>query len=185
MNSIISVLALAATALAASGHTSAFPECLTVGKGGGKYSTIQSAVDSLKASAASSSPQCLFIQPGTYDEQVYVDSTKGPVSFYGYTHDASSYRGNQVTITGRKSQAEGLSDDDTAVVRIRAANFKMYNINVQNTHGPGSQAVALSARECFVSGPPSPLPPWRCIGKLRLGREDAGVPRIPDHPRVY
>lgn len=150
MKSLLSVLTLAVTARAATSRISAPPECLTVGHGSGNYSTIQSAVDSLKASP--SSPQCLFIQPGTYDEQVHVDDSKGPVTFYGYTHDTSSHLGNQVTITGNRSQADGLSNEETATVRLHAANFRMYNINVRNTHGPGSQAVAMSVSKYLLLG---------------------------------
>lgn len=34
----------------------------------------------------------------------------------------------------------------SGTLRAWASNFSMYNINVENTHGPGSQAVALSAK---------------------------------------
>lgn len=38
-----------------------------------------------------------------------------------------------------------LSNDETATLRVKAANFKLYNVNVNNGYGQGSQAVALSA----------------------------------------
>lgn len=116
--------------------------CITVGSGG-RFSTIQSAVDSL--STSSSSAQCIFIQPGTYSEQVLVSARKAQLTIYGCTQDTSSYEANQVTITGSLSQADGLSNDETATLRVKATNFKMYNVNVANTYGKGSQAVALSA----------------------------------------
>ncbi|PCD23653.1 hypothetical protein AU210_015170 [Fusarium oxysporum f. sp. radicis-cucumerinum] len=40
---------------------------------------------------------------------------------------------------------DGLNNDGTATLRVKAANFKLYNVNVANTYGQGSQAVALSA----------------------------------------
>ena len=43
------------------------------------------------------------------------------------------------------AEADGLSNDETATLRVKAANFKLYNVNVANTYGKGSQAVALSA----------------------------------------
>ncbi|KAI5918134.1 family 8 carbohydrate esterase [Camillea tinctor] len=143
MNSLlVGFTAFAATALAA-GRTSAPAGCLNVAKSGGDYSTIQSAVNSL--STSSSEDQCIFINPGTYSEQVLVSARTAQLTLYGYTDDTSSYSGNQVTITSSLSQANGLSNDETATLRVKAVDFKMYNINVENGYGEGSQAVALSA----------------------------------------
>ncbi|ROV87574.1 hypothetical protein VMCG_10596 [Cytospora schulzeri] len=130
------------TAVLATSRTSAPSGCITVGSDG-SYSTIQSAVNSL--STSSTTAQCIFIEPGTYSEQVLVSSRKAQLTIYGYTSDTSSYSANQVTITGSLSQADGLSNDETATLRVKAANFKLYNVNVANTYGKGSQAVALSA----------------------------------------
>ncbi|KAK8085729.1 pectinesterase [Apiospora hydei] len=142
MKLILGSLALASSVLAA-GRTSAPSGCITVGKSGEKYTTIQSAVNALPGA---SSGKCIFIQPGTYTEQVLVDASKGAgITLYGYTDDTASHAGNKVTITSSKSQADGLSNDETATLRVKAADFKMYNVNVNNGHGAGSQAVALSA----------------------------------------
>ncbi|KAL2879599.1 hypothetical protein SGCOL_005210 [Colletotrichum sp. CLE4] len=120
MKSFLTALTFVTAALAAS-RTSAPSGCLTVKKSGGQYSTIQKAVDALSTTA--SAKQCIFIDQGTY----------------------SDYAGNKVTITAKKSQADGLNNDASATLRIKAKNFKLYNVNVANTYGKGSQAVALSA----------------------------------------
>lgn len=133
MRSILSLLVLAGPALAAS-RTTAPSGCVTVAKSGGQYSTIQAAVNS--------GPQCIFIAAGTYNEQVLVQKK---LIIYGATSDTSSYSGNQVTITANKSQKDGLGNDATATLRVKANGFKMYNVNVNNGFGQGSQAVALSA----------------------------------------
>ncbi|KKY35608.1 putative pectinesterase [Diaporthe ampelina] len=140
MKSIFALLSCACTALAAS-RTSAPAGCITVGSGG--YSTIQAAVNSLSTTA--SGTQCIFIEPGTYKEQVLVSARSAQLTIYGSTTDTTGYAANSVTITGSKSQADGLSNDETATLRVKAANFKLYNVNVANTYGKGSQAVALSA----------------------------------------
>lgn len=140
MKSLFALLSCATTALAVS-RTSAPAGCITVGSGG--YSTIQAAVNSLSTSA--SGTQCIFISPGTYKEQVLVSARSAQLTIYGSTTDTSTYAANSVTITGSKSQADGLSNDETATLRVKAANFKLYNVNVANTYGKGSQAVALSA----------------------------------------
>ncbi|KZL68476.1 carbohydrate esterase family 8 [Colletotrichum incanum] len=144
MKSFFTTLTFVTAALAAS-RTSAPSGCLTVKKspGSGQYGTIQKAVDALSTSA--SGTQCIFIDQGTYSEQVLVPARTAQLSIYGYTADTSSYSGNKVTITAKKSQADGLNNDESATLRVKAKNFKLYNVNVANTYGKGSQAVALSA----------------------------------------
>ncbi|KAI3402011.1 hypothetical protein diail_3985 [Diaporthe ilicicola] len=141
MKSLFALLSCASTALAAS-RTSPPSGCISAGSGG-TYSTIQAAVNSL--STTSTSAQCIFIYPGTYKEQVLVSARSAQLTIYGSTTDTTGYSANSVTITGSKSQADGLSNDETATLRVKAANFKLYNVNVANTYGKGSQAVALSA----------------------------------------
>lgn len=130
------------TAVLAASRTTAPSGCITVKKGG-QFGTIQSAVNSLSTTASGS--QCIFIDQGTYNEQVLVSARNAQLTIYGYTTDTSGYAGNKVTITAKKSQADGLNNDGTATLRVKAANFKLYNVNVANTYGQGSQAVALSA----------------------------------------
>ncbi|KAM0287596.1 hypothetical protein ACHAO9_007626 [Fusarium lateritium] len=133
------------TAALAASRTTAPSGCITVKKspGSGQFGTIQAAVNSLSTTA--SGTQCIFIDQGTYSEQVLVSSRSAQLTIYGYTADTSGYSGNKVTITAKKSQADGLNNDASATLRVKAANFKLYNVNVANTYGKGSQAVALSA----------------------------------------
>jgi pectinesterase len=143
------VLALAAAAVAApaslaprAGRPSAPAGCLAVG-GSGKYKTVQSAVSAL--STTSTTAQCIFIAKGTYKEQVYVQALKSPLTIYGETTDTSSFSANTVTITQGKSQDDSANNDATATLRAHTTNLKVYNINLVNTRGSGSQALALSA----------------------------------------
>lgn len=142
MKSVYAGLSLIPAALAAS-RTSAPAGCITVASSGGDYSSIQSAVDSL--STSSSDAQCIFIESGTYNEQVLVASRSAQLSIYGSTTDDTSYASNSVTIVSSLSQADGLSNDETATLRVKADGFRLYNVNVENAYGEGSQAVALSA----------------------------------------
>ncbi|WYZ43734.1 hypothetical protein EsH8_VII_000170 [Colletotrichum jinshuiense] len=144
MKSFLTALTFATAALAAS-RTSAPSGCLVVKKSpaSGQYGTVQKAVDAL--STTSSAKQCIFIDQGTYSEQVLVPARTAQLTIYGYTADTSSYSGNKVTITAKKSQADGLDNDGSATLRVKAKDFKLYNVNVANTYGKGSQAVALSA----------------------------------------
>ncbi|KAK3316226.1 pectin lyase fold/virulence factor [Apodospora peruviana] len=142
-----SSLSGAIPATGANGGRSAPPSgCLTVsrsaGSGSGQYTTIQAAVDAL--STTSTAAQCIFINPGTYKEQVLINARQAQLTIYGSTTDTSGYGKNTVTITGNKSQADGLNNDQTATLRIKAKGFRLYNVDVENTYGKGSQAVAMS-----------------------------------------
>ncbi|KAF2760768.1 carbohydrate esterase family 8 protein [Pseudovirgaria hyperparasitica] len=116
---------------------------LVVG-GSGSYSKIQDAVNAL--STTSTTAQSIFINPGTYKEQVYIPARKAALTIYGYTSNTAAYSSNQVTITQGKSQDDSANNDLTATVRAWSTNFKMYNINMVNTRGKGSQALAISAQ---------------------------------------
>ncbi|CAN8103470.1 unnamed protein product [Discula destructiva] len=138
MKYVYSALGLAATALAATSRTTAPSGCSTVSPSGdGDYTTVQDAVD------AAAEGDCIFLAEGTYSEQVYV--TTEALTMYGYTDDTASYAGNKATITDGLSQDDGLDDDGTGTLRVHAADFRLYNVNVVNSRGSGSQAIALSA----------------------------------------
>lgn len=82
---------------------------------------------------------------GTYKEQVYVPVLKSALTIYGETTDTSSFASNTVTITQGKSQDDSANNDLTATLRAWSPNMKVYNVNIVNTRGSGSQALALSA----------------------------------------
>jgi len=142
MKIITPFLTLISLALAAS-RTKAPPGALTVGKRQ-QYTTISQAVAAL--SNTTTSEQVIFIQPGTYAEQVYIPKLSGPLTVFGYTKDDSKYASNQVTIVASESQKSKPSNDLTATLRVWTSNFKLYNVNVKNAFGEGSQAVAVSAQ---------------------------------------
>ncbi|KAF7357367.1 Carbohydrate esterase family 8 protein [Mycena sanguinolenta] len=108
----------------------------------GEFTTIQAAVNSLPNDG---STQSIFIFPGTYTEKVSITRT-GQLTIYGSTTDTTSYTSNAVTITFSDSAAaEGGDDDLSGTLRVHKDDFAMYNVNVKNTFGVGSQALALSA----------------------------------------
>lgn len=127
----------------AKSRTSPPPGCLSVGQSAGDFSTIQAAVDSLDTTTPD--PQCIFVYPGTYTEQVLVPARAAQLSVYGSTPDTSGYAANTVTVTNNKSQKLNISNDETATLRIKSAGFSLYNVDVDNSFGKGSQAVAVSA----------------------------------------
>ncbi|KAF1926403.1 carbohydrate esterase family 8 protein [Didymella exigua CBS 183.55] len=147
--SLTLVVSLAAAAAAApvslttrAGRTSPPSGCLSVGSSG-TYATVSAAV--AKLSTTSTKAQCIFIFSGTYKEQVYIPALASALTVYGETTDTSGYASNTVTITQGKSQDDSATNDLTATLRAWTTNLKVYNINLVNTRGSGSQALALSA----------------------------------------
>lgn len=62
----------------------------------------------------------------------------------GYTENPGDYSMNQVIITAGESASSAGSDDASGTLRLHANNIALYNIDIKNTFGPGSQAIALS-----------------------------------------
>ncbi|KAF4631932.1 hypothetical protein G7Y89_g6194 [Cudoniella acicularis] len=142
MHYLLSLSSFVSAVLAAS-RTSAPSGAITVGSGG-TYSTIQAAINSL--STTSTTAQSLFILAGTYTEQVIIPSRAAALTIYGYTTDTTAYYENVVNIEHSSSLLSGAaSDEATGTVQNLAANTKFYNINIKNTYGQGSQAIALAA----------------------------------------
>ena len=119
-------------------RTTAPAGCITVGSEG-NYTTIASALETFDADSTDAA--CVFIEPGTYEEQIVVEYG-GPMTFYGSTEDTTSYEANTVTITHNLSAGESGSGEASATLDIISEGFKLYNINVVNSYGEGSQAIA-------------------------------------------
>jgi len=66
------------------------------------------------------------------------------MEIYGYTKHTMKYSANQVTIQAGVSALQAGSNDASGTLRIHKDDFRMYNVNVKNTFGKGSQAIALS-----------------------------------------
>jgi pectinesterase len=102
------------------------------------FKTIQAAVDHAQPG------KTIFIEPGTYKEQVFVNMKD--ITIIG-SSNGDGHSGNKVTISAGMAQdkQQTKNNDGTATLRAHGDNFKLYNVNVINTRGKGSQALALSA----------------------------------------
>ncbi|ESZ93063.1 pectin methyl esterase [Sclerotinia borealis F-4128] len=112
----------------------------------GSYTTFQKGVNAL--STTTTTPQYLFIHPGTYTEQVYVPALKSNLTIQGYTTDARTYANNQAIVTYNLALQDTTSDDLTATLRQWNKNTKVYNLIIKNTFGHVSkngQNLAISA----------------------------------------
>ncbi|KAH8665376.1 pectin lyase fold/virulence factor [Ilyonectria robusta] len=121
-------------------RTTAPSGAIVVAESGGDFTSIQKAVDSV-----SSSDAVIFVQPGTYEEQVLIPDTVGALTIYGYTEDDQDYSKNQVILTHSLGADEAGNNDSSGTLRAKNDGLKVYNINVVNSRGKGVQAIALSA----------------------------------------
>lgn len=130
MKPLLVLLSVLATAQAAS-RTSPPSGCLHVAKSGGSYTTLQAAINAL--STTSTAAQCVFVDQGTFTEQVYVASRAAQLTIYGYTTDTTSYAQNKAIITYNNNAASAGNNDGSATLRVHAADVKVYNLNVINS----------------------------------------------------
>ncbi|KAJ5723881.1 hypothetical protein N7488_001916 [Penicillium malachiteum] len=138
----LAITSFAATVLAAS-RTTPPSGSIVVAKSGGDYTTVSEAISALDTD--STETQTIFIEEGTYEEQVYIPELSGALIIYGQTEDDTTYSSNTVTITYGLSLDDVDDDDESATFRNWAAKTSIYNINIANTYGEGSQALAISA----------------------------------------
>ncbi|KAH9891508.1 pectinesterase [Xylariomycetidae sp. FL2044] len=128
----------------AASHTAPPAGCLHVAKSGGAYTSVQSAINTL--STSSTTDQCIFVDQGTYNEQVYVAARSARLTIYGYTEDTTSYSGNKAVLIFNNHADVAQNNDATGTLRVHADGVKVYNLNVVNSYGKGDQAIALSAQ---------------------------------------
>ncbi len=107
---------------------------LTVAKdGSGDFSSVQEAVDSI--ASGSSERVRIDVKAGTYEEKLTIASR---------TNLCLVGEGAPTTIlTYDDSNMAVGSTSGSASVLVSANDFSASNLTFQNTHGPGSQAVAL------------------------------------------
>lgn len=124
-------LLVGATGVLAASRTSPPSGCLHVAKSGGQYTSVQSAINAL--STSSTADQCVFVNQGTFTEQVFIAKRTAQLTIYGYTTDTSSYASNKAIITFNKDAKAAGNNDKSGTFRVAAANVKVYNLNVINS----------------------------------------------------
>ncbi|KAA1468340.1 carbohydrate esterase family 8 protein [Dentipellis sp. KUC8613] len=103
-----------------------------------------SLIDAVAALPSGKSAETIFVFPGTYEGQVSIQRS-GPVTLLGYTAHPGNVSANTVTLVDSiPASAVGGSNDLSGTLRIHTDNVSVYNLNVRNDYGPGSQAIAVS-----------------------------------------
>ena len=101
------------------------------------FPTIQRAVD--HAPLEGNGRLEIAIRPGVYRERVKIPQDRPRVSLIGLGNDPSA-----VVITYSMSAAAAGGTFFSAVVEVQSEGFEAANLTIQNSFGPGSQAVALT-----------------------------------------
>ncbi|KAH7371449.1 hypothetical protein BKA64DRAFT_326891 [Cadophora sp. MPI-SDFR-AT-0126] len=75
-------------------------------------------------------------------------SLKHSITIKGSAYPATNPSSNLAHVTYATYASAVGSNDASATLLINNNNFKMYNMNITNSAGTASQAVAVSARGC-------------------------------------
>ncbi|KAH6711689.1 carbohydrate esterase family 8 protein [Leptodontidium sp. MPI-SDFR-AT-0119] len=111
----------------------------TLNVGSGKtYATITAAYN------AASAGDTIYVYPGTYKEKLTI--SKDSITIKGSAYPATNPSANLALVTYATYASAVGSNDASATLLINNNNFKMYNMNITNSAGTASQAVAVSAR---------------------------------------
>ncbi|PMD61408.1 carbohydrate esterase family 8 protein, partial [Hyaloscypha bicolor E] len=83
-----------------------------------------------------------YVFPGTYNEQIVIAIDN--ITFQGSSHPSLNTAENNATITNAVTASDG-GNDASSTLLVTASNFKLYNINVENTGGQDNHAAVLSS----------------------------------------
>jgi pectinesterase len=118
------------------------PDAIVSASGPATYRTVQEAIDALPQTTTAERRWVILVLAGTYRERIYVQREKRFVSLVG----ADPLR---TTITF-DLKASDIGPDSrpigtyrTPTVTIDADDFAIENLTIENSAGPGSQALAL------------------------------------------
>lgn len=129
----------------------ATPKYLVAQDGNGNYTTIQAAVNAVPAN--NTQPVVIYIKNGTYSKVVTIPKNKPFITFYGQNKNKTIISYNNYA-SKPKPGGGTYGTSGSATMFVNANDFTATNLTIQNTHGAGSQAVALyvtSDRDLFTN----------------------------------
>ncbi|KAJ5040531.1 uncharacterized protein L3040_006185 [Drepanopeziza brunnea f. sp. 'multigermtubi'] len=117
-------------------------EAATLNVGSGKtYTTITAAYN------AASAGDTIYVYPGTYKEKLTI--SKDSITIKGSAYPSTNPSANLALVTYATYASAVGSNDASATLLVNSNSFKMYNMNITNSAGTASQAVAVSARGLY------------------------------------
>jgi pectinesterase len=129
-------------ALCSASPAASEPNAVVAADGSGDYTTVQAAINAAPQLTSPERPWTILIRRGTYPEVVYAQREKRHVRLVG--EEAAA------TVITADLDAKRLGPDGqpigtfrTATFQIDADDFTVENLTIENSFGPGSQALAI------------------------------------------
>lgn len=141
---MISSLRLALLCLLATAAVTARPAADTVvaTDGSGQHTTIQSAINAAPQGRSADNPWVILVQPGRYDEIVYVQREKVHVKLVGADPQTTVLTGSlHANVPGPDGKPIGTFR--TPTLYIDADDFTVEDLTIENAAGPVGQALAV------------------------------------------
>ncbi|EKD21435.1 pectin methylesterase [Drepanopeziza brunnea f. sp. 'multigermtubi' MB_m1] len=112
-------------------------------------STVAVVVSSVEAATLNvgSGKTYTTVYPGTYKEKLTI--SKDSITIKGSAYPSTNPSANLALVTYATYASAVGSNDASATLLVNSNSFKMYNMNITNSAGTASQAVAVSARGLY------------------------------------
>jgi pectinesterase len=118
------------------------PDAIVAADGSADYATVQEAINKAPQTSSARAPWTILVKPGTYREVVYAQREKRGVRLVGEDAAATIIT---AALNAKQAGPDGrpIGTFRTATLQIDADDFAVEAITVENSFGPGSQALAL------------------------------------------
>ena len=122
--------------------TRATPDAIVAADGSGQHTSIQAAINAAPPGRTAASPWVILVQPGRYEEIVYVQREKVHVKLVGADPQTTVLTGSlHANMTGPDGKPIGTFR--TPTLYIDADDFTVENLTIENAAGPVGQALAV------------------------------------------
>lgn len=116
------------------------PKAIVAADGSGTFTTVQAAINA--APVKGQSRFVIQIKPGVYKEKVVVSSDKGPILLIGSDRDTTKITYEDYAGAVRPD-GKNVGTSGSYSILISSDDFEADNLTFENSHGKGSQAVAV------------------------------------------
>lgn len=118
------------------------PDAIVATDGSGHHTTIQAAINAAPQGRTAATPWMILVQPGRYDEIVYVQREKVHVKLVGADPRTTVLTGSlHANIVGPDGKPIGTFR--TPTLYVDADDFTVEDLTIENAAGPVGQALAV------------------------------------------
>ena len=116
--------------------------------GSGDYATITDAVAAVPAN--NTQPVRIFVKDGTYHEKVSIPADKPNITLEGSSTDGTVLTNGDCNAT-LDGSGHAMGTAGSATIDVESDHFTAQNITMENSYGPGAQAVAVHVKADHAS----------------------------------